>query len=235
MLLEIKDLWVYYGKAEVLKGISMNVGEARLVTLIGANGAGKTTTLRTISGLKMLTSGEIRFQSRRIDKMPPHDIVRLGIAHIPEGRRLFPTMTVLDNLMLGAFLRKDRREVIRERDTMYELFPILKKRSDQAAGSLSGGEQQMLTTARALMSGPKLLLMDEPSLGLSPLLVYLIGKIAKDIIERGVSIILVEQNARLALKLADKAYVVERGRIALEGDAKEIANDDRVKKAYLGE
>ncbi len=235
MLLEIKDLRVYYEKAEVLKGISMNVDKTGLVTLIGANGAGKTTTLRTISGLKVPTSGEIRFQGKRIDGMTPHDIVRLGVAHIPEGRRLFPTMTVLDNLMLGAFLRKDRQQIIKERDTMYELFPILKKRSDQTAGSLSGGEQQMLTTARALMSCPKLLLMDEPSLGLSPLMVYLIGKIARDIIERGVSIILVEQNARLALKLADKAYVLERGKVALEGDAKQIAEDDRVKKAYLGE
>ncbi len=235
MLLEIKDLRVYYEKAEVLKGISMNVGKTGLVTLIGANGAGKTTTLRTISGLKVPTSGEISFQGKRIDGMSPHDIVRLGVAHIPEGRRLFPTMTVLDNLMLGAFLRKDRHQIIKERDKMYELFPILKKRSDQTAGSLSGGEQQMLTTARALMSCPKLLLMDEPSLGLSPLLVYLIGKIARDIIERGVSIILVEQNARLALKLADKAYVLERGKVAFEGDAKQIAEDDRVKKAYLGE
>jgi branched-chain amino acid transport system ATP-binding protein len=235
MLLEVRDLWVHYEKAEALKGVSMNVGEKMLVTLIGANGAGKTSILRTISGLKVLTSGEIWFQGKRIDKIPPHDIVRLGIAHIPEGRRLFPTMTVLDNLMLGAYSRKDKHEIFRERETMYEHFPILRKRSDQTAGSLSGGEQQMLTTARALMSGPKLLLMDEPSLGLSPLLVYLVGKIAKDIIQSGVSIILVEQNARLALQIADRAYVVERGRIVLEGDAKEIANDGRVKKAYLSE
>jgi branched-chain amino acid transport system ATP-binding protein len=235
VLLETKDLWVHYGKAEVIRGISMGVDEGMLVTLIGANGAGKTTLLRTISGIKTLSSGEIWFQARRIDKMPPHEIVRLGIAHIPEGRRLFPTMTTLDNMMLGAYLRKDKREVIRERDKIYEYFSILRKRSGQTAGSLSGGEQQMLATARALMSHPKLLLMDEPSLGLSPLFVYKVGSIAKDIAQSGVSVILVEQNARLALKLADKAYVLERGKISLEGDAKEIANDGRIKKAYLGE
>jgi branched-chain amino acid transport system ATP-binding protein len=235
MLLEIKDLWVHYEKAEVLTGISMEIDERMLVTLIGANGAGKTTLLKTISGIKVLASGEIWFQGRRIDKMPPHDIVKLGIAHIPEGRRLFPTMTTIDNLMLGAYSHKDKRQIFIERDMMYEHFPILKRRSDQIAGSLSGGEQQMLATARALMSRPKLLLMDEPSLGLSPLLVNEVGHIVKDIIKRGVSVILVEQNARMALKLADKAYVLERGKIVLEGDAKEIANDGRVKEAYLGE
>lgn len=235
MLLEVKDLWVHYEKAEALRGISIEVGERMLVTLIGANGAGKTTIARTISGLKALTSGEIWFQGKRIDKSGPHDIVRGGIAHVPEGRRLFPTMSVLDNLMLGAYSRKDKAEILKDREAIYEHFPVLKQRKNQTAGSLSGGEQQMVTMARALMSRPKLLLMDEPSLGLSPLMVIVIAQIIKDIIQRGVSIILVEQNARLALKLADRAYVVERGTIALEGDANEIANDDRVKKAYLGE
>jgi len=235
VFLEVKNLWVHYEKAEAVRGVSMEVGERMLATLIGANGAGKTTILRTISGLKMVSSGEVWFQGKRIDKMVAHDIVRLGIAHVPEGRRLFPTMSVLDNLMLGAYSRRDRPEIFKDRDGMYKHFPILEERKNQTAGSLSGGEQQMLTTARALMSRPKLLLMDEPSLGLSPVMVYVIGKIVKDIIQRGVSIILVEQNARLALSLADKAYVLERGKISLEGDAKEIAHDEGVKKAYLGE
>ncbi len=235
MFLEVRNLWVHYEKAEAVRGVSIDIGERMLATLIGANGAGKTTILRTVSGLKGVTSGEIWFQGKRIDKSAAHDIVRGGIAHVPEGRRLFPTMSVLDNLMLGAYSRKDKTEIQNDRDAIYEHFPILKERKNQTAGSLSGGEQQMLTTARALMSRPKLLLMDEPSLGLSPLMVYLIGKIVKDIIQRGVSIILVEQNARLALGLADKAYVLERGKISLEGDAKEIAEDERVKKAYLGE
>jgi branched-chain amino acid transport system ATP-binding protein len=213
----------------------MAIGERMLATLIGANGAGKTTILRTISGLKTVTSGEIWFQDKRIDKFAAHDIVKDGIAHVPEGRRLFPTMSVLDNILLGAYSRKDKAEIQKDLNAIYEHFPILKERKNQTAGSLSGGEQQMLTMARALMSRPKLLLMDEPSLGLSPMLVYLIGKIVKDIIQQGVSIILVEQNARLALSLADKAYVIERGKVLLEGDAKEIGKDVRVKKAYLGE
>jgi len=234
MLLEVKNLRVHYGKAEALKGISIGVEEGAIVTLIGANGAGKTTTLRTISGIKVPTSGEIWFEGKRIDGVPSHDIVRLGIGHIPEGRRLFATMTVLENLEVGSYRRKDRRGIARDLEKIYEHFPVLKERRGQAAGSLSGGEQQMLATARALMTSPKLLLMDEPSLGLSPILVEEVGNIITDINRDGVSIILVEQNARMALRLADKAYVLEVGSIALEGDAKKLASDEHVKKAYLG-
>lgn len=234
MLLEVKDLRVHYGKAEALKGFSINVKEGSIVTLIGANGAGKTTTLRTISGLKAPTSGEIWFRGERIDGIPAHDIVKLGIAHIPEGRIVFAPMTVLDNLKMGAYLRKDKQEIAKDLDRIYEHFPILKERSGQKAGSLSGGEQQMLATARALMASPQLILMDEPSMGLSPILVKEVGNIIKGINQDGVSIMLVEQNARMALNLADKAYILEVGNIVLEGDAKELSNDESVKKAYLG-
>lgn len=234
MLLEIKDLRVHYGRAEALKGISLGVDEGAIVALIGANGAGKTTTLRTISGLKVPTSGEIWFQGKRIDGMPAHDIVKLGIAHIPEGRVVFAPMTVLDNLRMGAYLRKDKHQIARDLDMMYEHFPVLKERRGQQAGSLSGGEQQMLAIARALMASPKLLLMDEPSMGLSPVLVEEVGNIISDINKIGIGIILVEQNARMALSLASKAYILEVGSIALEGDAQELANDERVKKVYLG-
>jgi len=234
MLLEIKDLRVHYGMAEALKGISVSVEEGEIVALIGANGAGKTTTLRTISGLKAPTSGEILFQGKRIDGIPAHNIVKLGIAHIPEGRIVFAPMTVLDNLKMGAYLRKDKQQVARDLDAMYEHFPVLKERHNQLAGSLSGGEQQMLAVARALMASPQLLLMDEPSMGLSPVLVEEVGNIIKDIHKTGIGIILVEQNARMALELANKAYILAVGSIILEGDAKELANDERVKKAYLG-
>jgi len=234
MLLEIKDLKVHYGRAEALKGISLSVDEGEIVALIGANGAGKTTTLRTISGLKGPTSGEIWFQGKRIDGMPAHDIVKLGIAHIPEGRIVFAPMTVLDNLRMGAYLRKDKHQIARDLDIMYEHFPVLKERRKQLSGSLSGGEQQMLVIARALMASPKLLLMDEPSMGLSPILVEQVGNIISDINKIGIGIILVEQNARMALSLANKAYILEVGSITLEGDAKELANDERVRKAYLG-
>jgi branched-chain amino acid transport system ATP-binding protein len=234
MLLEVKDLRVHYGKAEVLKGTSIKVEEGTIVALIGANGAGKTTTLRTISGLKASTSGEIWFQGKRIDGMSPSGIVKLGIAHIPEGRRVFAPMTVLENLEIGAYLRKDKRGVARDLDNIFEHFPRLRERRKQQAGSLSGGEQQMLATARALMASPKLLLMDEPSMGLSPILVQEVGKIVTDINQSGVSIMLVEQNARMALKLAHRAYVLETGRISLEGDAEDLANHEHVRKAYLG-
>lgn len=234
MLLEIKDLRVHYGRAEALKGISISVEEGTIVALIGANGAGKTTTLRTISGLKRPTSGEIWFKCKRIDRVPPHHIVKLGIGHIPEGRGVFAPMTVLDNLLMGAYLRKDRDQIDKDIDSIYQHFPILKERSKQGAGSLSGGEQQMLAVGRALMNNPKLLLMDEPSMGLSPILVADVGNIIRDINRTGITIILVEQNARMALELANKAYVLEVGSITLKGDAKELANDERVKKAYLG-
>jgi len=234
MLLEIKDLKVHYGKAEALKGISMGIEEGTIVTLIGANGAGKTTTLRTISGAKAPTSGKIWFQGERIDDLPPHEIARRGIAHVPEGRRVLATMTVLENLEMGAYLRKDKSGIARDLENIYEHFPVLKERRRQMAGSLSGGEQQMLATARAMMAGPKLLLMDEPSMGLSPVLVEEVGKMITNINQTGVTIMLVEQNARIALRLADQAYVLEVGNIVLAGEAKELINDEHVKKAYLG-
>jgi branched-chain amino acid transport system ATP-binding protein len=234
MLLEIKDLRVHYGRAEALKGISLVVHEGSIVTLIGANGAGKTTTLRSISGLKRPSSGEIIFWEKRIDGMPAHRIVKIGIAHIPEGRMVFAPMTVLDNLKMGAHRRKDRGVIAKDLNNIYDHFPVLKERLGQQAGSLSGGEQQMLATARALMAKPKLLLMDEPSMGLSPLMVAQVGKIIKNINQDGVSIMLVEQNARMALSLANTAYILEVGRIVLEGNAKELADEDNVRKAYLG-
>lgn len=234
MLLEIRDLRVHYGRAEALKGISLILEEGSIVTLIGANGAGKTTTLRTVSGLKKPSSGEVIFRDKRINGMPAHDIAHIGIAHIPEGRMVFAQMTVLDNLKMGAHRRKDKGGVAKDLDKIYAHFPVLESRLGQHAGSLSGGEQQMLATARALMAKPELLLMDEPSMGLSPLLVGQVGKIIKNINQDGVSIMLVEQNARMALNLANRAYILEVGSIVLEGDAGELADNDNVKKAYLG-
>ena len=234
MLLEIKYLTVHYGKAEALKGISMGLEKGHIVTLIGANGAGKTTTLRTVSGLKKPTSGEIWFEGKQIAGLELHEIVKLGMAHVPEGRRVFATMTVLENLKLGAYLRRNSREIAKDLETIYNHFPVLKARLAQPAGSLSGGEQQMVATSRALMSKPRLLLMDEPSMGLSPLLVAEVGKIIKDINQGGISVILVEQNARMALDLASFAYVLEVGRITLQGAGKELSARDDVRKAYLG-
>ncbi len=234
MLLEIKDLRVHYGKAEALKGISLTVNDGEVVALIGANGAGKTTTLRTISGLKIPTSGEIWFKGRRIDKVPAHERTRIGIAHIPEGRKIFSALTVQKNIEIGAYVRRDKREIINDIEKMYKAFPILKERRGQVAGTLSGGEQQMLTTARGLMSMPRLLLMDEPSLGLSPLLVREIANIIRAISQSGTSILLVEQNALLALQLSSRAYVLEVGRVVLEGKAQELLSDKGLKEAYLG-
>ena len=234
MLLQIKDLRVHYGRAEVLKSISITIDEGKIITLIGSNGTGKTTTLRTISGLKVPTSGEIWFQGKRIGGIPASQIVKLGIAHVPEGRIVFAPMTVLDNLRTGAYLRKDRHQVARDLEIIYTHFPLLWERRRQLAGSLSGGEQQMLAIARALMTGPKLLLMDEPSMGLSPIMVEEVGKIIRNINQSGTSILLVEQNARMALRLANKAYILDVGRIVLEGPAGEVASDERVKRAYLG-
>lgn len=234
MFLEVKNLTVHYGKAEALKGISIRVDEGEIVTLLGANGAGKTTTLRTISGLKAPTSGEIWFQGKKISGMRPHEIFKLGIAHVPEGRKILAPLTVLENLEMGAYLQKDKREIATSLESTYEHFPILKERKKQVAGSLSGGEQQMLAIARALMSQPKLLLMDEPSLGLSPLLVEEVSNVIHEINREGVSIMLIEQNARMALRLANRAYILEVGNIALQGDGEEVAHDERVQKAYLG-
>ena len=234
MILDVINLVVQYGKSQALKGVSIGCTDREIITLIGANGAGKTTMLRAISGTKMLTSGEIWFGERRLDKMSPHDIVKLGVAHIPEGRKVFLTMSVLENLEMGGYTSRNREELKQGLEFVYKHFPLLKKRQNQHAGSLSGGEQQMLATARALMARPKLLLMDEPSLGLSPLLVSEVGKIIKEIQKSGVSIILVEQNARMALSLANRAYVLETGRIVLEGNGKELLCNEEVKKAYLG-
>jgi len=234
MLLEIRNLCVHYGISEALKGVSITLEEGEIVSIIGANGAGKTTILRTISGLQKSTSGEIWFQGRRIDAMPASEIVRTGITLVPEGRMLFPTMTVLDNLKMGAHLRTDKPQIAGDLEGVYRLFPILKKRFRQAAGTLSGGEQQMVAIARALMARSKLILLDEPSTGLSPLLVKEVGTALKRINQEGKSMMLVEQNARMALKLAKRAYLLEIGRVVTEGEASELVNDERVKKAYLG-
>ena len=234
MLLEIRDLWVHYGRAEAIKGISMEVEQGSIATLIGANGAGKTTTLRVISGLKRPTSGEIWYQSRRIDSLPPHEIVRRGITHVPEGRQLFYTLSVLQNLEMGGFLLKKRGDFKKNLESLLEHFPALKARIKNPATDLSGGEQQMVAVARALMSNPKVVLMDEPSLGLSPLMVNEVAGIITQINKTGVTIVLVEQNARMALRLAKTAYVLEVGTIALKGDAQVIAKDEYVTKAYLG-
>lgn len=230
----IKDLVVHYEKVEAIKGVSLELEEGEIVTLIGSNGAGKTTILRAVSGLKEPTSGEIWYRGRRIDRRAPADIVKAGIALVPEGRRLFPWLTVAENLNLGAFLRKDKQEVKRDWEKVFHYFPVLGQRLRQRAKTLSGGEQQMLAIGRALMAKPRLLLLDEPSLGLAPLIIKGIVRVIKDINEGGVSIVLVEQNARMALGLADKGYVLETGSITLEGSAKELENDENVKRAYLG-
>lgn len=235
MLLKIKDLRCHYGGAEILKGIDLEIEEGSVITIIGSNGAGKTTILRTISGLKTPSDGEIFFQGERIDRKLPQDIVKLGIVHVPEGRALFPHMTVLENLRLGAFLQKDKTEMQNSLERAFKHFPRLRERKNQQARTLSGGEQQMLAIGRALMCRPRLLLMDEPSLGLSPMNVREIGKIVRDINQRGISVILVEQNARLALGLAKRGYVLETGSIVLHGDASELMNSEHVRKAYLGQ
>lgn len=233
MLFEIKDLRVSYKGAEVLKGISLEMEEGEIVTLIGSNGAGKTTTLRAISGLKTPAAGEIWFKGRRIERTSPQDIVKMGISHVPQGRWPFPYMSVLENIKLGAYRRKDKKQVDRDLDEQFEQFPVLKKRKGQQARTLSGGEQQMLVIARALMSRPELLLMDEPSLGLAPVMVREIGRIVLDINQRGTSVLLVEQNAQLALRIAHRGYVLETGSIVLQGAAKDLLRSGQVKKAYL--
>ncbi len=234
MLFEMKDVTVHYGKAEAVRSISLSAEKGEIVTLIGANGAGKTTTLRAISGLVKLAGGEIWFENRRIDGLSPHAVVKAGIVHVPEGRRVLAGMTVMDNLRVGAYLRKNRREIAGDVDKICDRFPILRERHGQLAGSLSGGEQQMLAVGRALMANPKILLMDEPSLGLSPVMVEEVASVIEEINEMGVTIILVEQNAVMALELADRAYVLEVGNITLEGRATDLAHDERVVKAYLG-
>jgi branched-chain amino acid transport system ATP-binding protein len=234
VLLEVEGLVCKYGAAVALKGVSCGVAEGEIVALVGANGAGKTTLLRTLSGLMRPAGGRINFQGQRIDGRKPHEILKLGVAHVPEGRLVIASMSVLDNLKMGAYLRRDFRQVQADIERMYEYFPALKDRRSQNAGSLSGGEQQMLAVARALMSSPRLVLMDEPSMGLSPKLVETVRDIVVSMHERGLSILLVEQNAVMALSIADRAYVLEVGTIALQGDAKSVALDEGVKKAYLG-
>lgn len=234
MLLEIKELNVHYGKARALSDISLHVGAGEIVSIVGANGAGKTTILRTISKLKKPTSGEIRFQGKRIDGMPPHKVARFGIFQIPAGREIFTAMSVLDNLKIGAFLRNDRKKINRDLEYVYHLFPILKEKQSQMGGELSGGQQQMLAIGRALMADPKLILMDEPSTGLSPILVAEVAKTIQDINREGISILLVEQNCRMALKLAKRAYILETGALALSGEACDLIDDDMVKQCYLG-
>ncbi len=233
-MLNLKNVTVCYHKVSAIRNIDMDVDEGTIVTLIGANGAGKSTTLRAISGLNHPTTGEIWFQGERIDKLPPEKINKAGIAQVPEGRRVFPQMTVKENLMMGAFLRNDTAGIERDMKMVFHHFPVLKERQKQTGGTLSGGEQQMLAMGRALMSNPKLILMDEPSLGLSPIMCQEIAKIIKDIHAEGRTIVLVEQNARLALALAEKGYVLETGDIVLEGPAKDLRENDEVKKAYLG-
>lgn len=234
MLLEIDGAAVSYGKVRAIHGVSLRVPEQGVVTVIGGNGAGKTTTLRAISGLTPLTAGEIRFGGERIDLLPPDRIVARGIAHVPEGRRIFPDLTVEENLRTGAFLRRDGKAIASDLEAVYDRFPRLRERRRQLAKTMSGGEQQMLAIGRALMARPKLLLMDEPTMGLAPVIVEEIAGIIRDIREQGVPVILVEQNAELALELADYAYVLETGRLTLEGPARDLCNNDHVRVAYLG-
>ncbi|HJB30299.1 MAG TPA: ABC transporter ATP-binding protein [Candidatus Blautia faecavium] len=234
-LLEIKDIHVYYGVIQALKGISFEVNQGEVVALIGANGAGKTTTLHTITGLLKAKSGHILFNGKEISKIPAHKIVSMGMAHVPEGRRVFANMTVLQNLKMGAFTRKDKDGIEETIQKVYHHFPRLEERKNQPAGTLSGGEQQMLAMGRALMSKPSIILMDEPSMGLSPIFVNEIFDIIKEVSQDGTTVLLVEQNAKKALSIADRAYVLETGKITLEGSANDLLHDESVQKAYLGE
>lgn len=233
-MLKINDMNVYYGAIHALKGISLEINEGEIVTLIGANGAGKSTTLRTISGLLKPKTGTIEFEGKNIAGMPAQNIVKVGISQVPEGRRVFAEMTVMENLELGAFIRKDKAGIAKGLKMVFERFPRLEERVNQQAGTLSGGEQQMLAMGRALMSRPRLLLLDEPSMGLAPLLIREIFSIIQDINKAGTTVLLVEQNANMALSIANRAYVLETGRITLSGDAKELAASEEVRKAYLG-
>lgn len=233
-MLTIDNINVYYGAIHALKGISVKVEEGQIVTLIGANGAGKSTILRTISGLLKPKTGQVLFEGKTIAGVPAHNIVKLGISHVPEGRRIFANMSVLENLELGAYIRNDSKGVQEDMDKIFQRFPRLAERRSQMAGTLSGGEQQMLAMGRALMSRPRLLLLDEPSMGLAPLLVKEIFSIIKEINASGTTVLLVEQNAHMALSIAHQAYVLETGRITLSGDAKQLAESEAIRKAYLG-
>jgi branched-chain amino acid transport system ATP-binding protein len=235
VILEVRDVETYYGAIQALKGISLEVREGEIVTLIGANGAGKSTTLRSINGLNHPRVGTIRFQGRDITNAPPHSIVKMGISQSPEGRKLFPRMSVLENLQMGAFQRTDRRNFGEDLDRVYALFPRLAERKSQRAGTLSGGEQQMVAIGRALMARPKLLLLDEPSMGLAPIFVEKIFEIVVEINQQGTPILLVEQNALMALDVAKRGYVLETGKVALADDAKALRQNEQVRKTYLGE
>jgi branched-chain amino acid transport system ATP-binding protein len=234
-MLEVKDLKVYYGVIQAIKGVSFHVEEGEVIALIGANGAGKTTILHTISGLITPKEGSVSFEGKDIVKIPGHKIVSMGIAHVPEGRRVFAQLTVLQNLKMGAYTRKDKNEISQTLQTVFERFPRLEERQNQLAGTLSGGEQQMLAMGRALMSHPKLILMDEPSMGLSPIFVNEIFDIIQEVSKSGTTVLLVEQNAKKALSIADRGYVLETGKIVLEGRADELLSNDSVRKAYLGD
>lgn len=233
-MLEIKDLHVHYGAIHALKGISLTVGDGELVSLIGANGAGKTTTLHTVSGLLAASSGSVTLDGQDLQRVPANTIIGLGLAHVPEGRHVFARMSVEENLRMGAYILRDQKKLAENLERVYGHFPRLKERRRQLAGTLSGGEQQMLATGRALMTGPNMLLMDEPSMGLSPLLVKEIFSIIEELHKSGITILLVEQNAKMALAVSDRAYVLETGTISMEGPAAALAADDRVRKAYLG-
>ena len=234
-MLEIKDLEVYYGVIQAIKGISFEVNQGEVIALIGANGAGKTTTLHTITGLISPKKGSVVFEGKDITKVPAHKIVSMGMAHVPEGRRVFAELSVYENLKMGAYTRSDKNEIEESLANVYKRFPRLEERKNQMAGTLSGGEQQMLAMGRALMSRPKIILMDEPSMGLSPILVNEIFDIIRSVSESGTTVLLVEQNAKKALAIADRAYVLETGRITMTGNAKDHLEDDSIKKAYLGE
>ena len=235
LILELNDVHTYYGAIHALKGVSLNVGEGEIVTLLGANGAGKSTTLRSISGLNRPRKGTIQFQGQDITQTPAHNVVKRGIAQSPEGRKLFPRMSVTENLEMGAFQRSDKAGIREDMDRVFTLFPRLAERKSQKAGTMSGGEQQMCAIGRALMAQPKLLLLDEPSMGLAPIFVEKIFEIVKEINEQGTPILLVEQNALMALDAADRGYVLETGKIALEGPAKELRSNEQVRRTYLGE
>ena len=234
-MLKIEDLEVSYGAVQALRGISMEVNDGEIVSLIGANGAGKTTTLHAITGLVPIKSGSVIYDGHDLRKTDPSRIVTMGLAHVPEGRQVFTRMTVAENLSMGAYFRKDKKAIAEDIERVYARFPRLKERAKQLAGTLSGGEQQMLAVGRALMGKPKMILMDEPSMGLSPLLVKEIFAIIREVNKQGITILLVEQNAKMALAISDRAYVLETGTITLSGDAQELLNDARVKKAYLGQ
>lgn len=234
-MLEVNDIQVYYGMIKAIKGVSFHVDAGEVIALIGANGAGKTTILHTISGLLTPKTGNVIFEGSDITKIPGHKIVSMGMAHVPEGRRVFAQLSVLQNLKMGAYTRKDKNEIAQTLKTVFERFPRLEERQNQLAGTLSGGEQQMLAMGRALMSHPKLILMDEPSMGLSPIFVNEIFDIIQEVSKSGTTVLLVEQNAKKALSIADRAYVLETGNIVLEGSAEELMNNDAIKKAYLGE